>query len=134
MFQILPELKEKLRSRRVIVSMVVIATLLYAGVSFIVVKRLAGSKAGQNFSLPALFGKDQAPTSTPAYPTDEYGRRVSVPTPTPTPAKGPGVYACSFEGVCNLYGDKERASYCKETFADPSCLGQCANKEKRCTR
>lgn len=56
-------------------------------------------------------------------------------TPTPTPRlTGPGTYACSPEGVCNLYSDQMRKDYCTQTYADALCLDQCADPAKRCSR
>ncbi|MEK7141013.1 MAG: hypothetical protein AAB800_00535 [Patescibacteria group bacterium] len=56
---------------------------------------------------------------------------ASTPTPRPT---GPGQYACSQEGVCNVYSDAARTQYCTVTFADSRCLDQCGTKENQCKK
>ena len=57
---------------------------------------------------------------------------IFEPTPTPTPLQGPGIYGCDPNGICNSYGDKERSS-CPVTFADPGCLGRCADTKNHCS-
>lgn len=69
-------------------------------------------------------GKSLTPSSREVKPT-------TTPTPRPT---GPGNYACSPEGVCNLYSDEMRTQYCRKTYADPLCLDQCADPAKRCSK
>lgn len=57
------------------------------------------------------------------------------PTPIPTAhLLGPGPYACSPEGICNLYSDDVRKTACTVTFADWQCLDSCADTAKRCTK
>lgn len=63
----------------------------------------------------------QTPTSTPAT------------LPSPTPILGPGTYACDPYGFCNLYEDP-KAIGCPKTYADPHCLGQCADQAVRCPK
>lgn len=71
-------------------------------------------------------GKSIAPAAGEA-------KRKATPTPTPRPT-GPGVYACSPEGVCNLYSDEMRRQYCAKTYADPLCLDQCADRANQCSK
>ncbi|MEK9143029.1 MAG: hypothetical protein AAB481_00145 [Patescibacteria group bacterium] len=61
------------------------------------------------------------------------GTPAATPTPTPRPA-GPGQYACSPEGTCNVYSDGTRKQYCTTTYADNRCLDQCGDKEKQCKK
>lgn len=63
-----------------------------------------------------------------------YTQTKISPTPTPLPKNGPKPYACSKEGVCNLYSDQTRKDFCSVTYADPSCLSQCGDTAKRCTK
>ncbi len=110
---------EKLKSKWVIVPIVIIGVFFYVVLLNIVIKKF-------------MFTKTEAPRK--AVQTFEKSVDV-VPTPTPEkPLTGPGDYACSPEGMCNLYGDNQRTQYCKDTFADPFCLLQCGNKAKQCTK
>lgn len=56
-----------------------------------------------------------------------------APRDTPRPT-GPGSYACSPEGTCNVYNDETRKQFCTTTYADNRCLDQCGEKEKQCKK
>lgn len=47
---------------------------------------------------------------------------------------GQGEYACSPAGDCNLYSNEARKAYCTQTYADSSCLDQCGDNTKLCTK
>lgn len=57
----------------------------------------------------------------------------SSPTSSPRP-NGPGSYACSPNGTCNVYSDEIRKQYCTTTYEDNRCLDQCEDKSKLCTK
>lgn len=76
------------------------------------------TKSGTGF--PGVTEQSPSPPRTPS------------PTPLPRPT-GPGNYACSAEGDCNLYSDEMRQS-CPATFADSRCLDSCTDTGKRCKK
>lgn len=73
------------------------------------------------------FSELKAPSSSPIIPTSS-----PAPTPSVRPT-GPGSYACSAEGDCNLYSDEMRKG-CPATFADSRCLDSCGDTGKRCKK
>lgn len=76
----------------------------------------------------AINGKASSPTTL-------WQTVTSSPSPTPTPRPtGPGEYACSPEGDCNVYSNEMRRQYCTQTYADSRCLDQCGDKNKLCTK
>lgn len=80
---------------------------------------------GSNSGTPPSSAHPGKPAVTPT-PT-------LTPSPTPRPT-GPGQYACSQEGVCNVYSDAMRSQYCIKTYADSRCLDQCGKKENQCVK
>ena len=67
------------------------------------------------------------PTPTPS-PTP-----LPTPTATPTPTPAPTYYACSPQGICNIYADPV-GSGCPITFPNPQCSDACAIVGNRCRR
>lgn len=90
-------------------------------------KKLGGAPANPVNPEPVYVdtGKSLSPRYTPMPPQPS-------PTPNPVPRQGSGKYACSKEGVCNLYSDQALKDYCTVTYADSNCLGQCGDTAKRC--
>ena len=67
------------------------------------------------------------PTPTPG-PT---AAPTAAATPTPTPA--PTYYACSPQGICNIYSDPV-GSGCPITFPNPQCSNACDVVGNRCQK
>ena len=65
------------------------------------------------------------PTPTPT-PTVK-----PTPTPTPTPTPIPTQFACSPQGICQIYYDPV-FSGCPVTYPDPSCSDACGDPANRC--
>ncbi len=84
-----------------------------------------GASSGQRVTQPSVPGQPETRTSAPT-PT-------ATPTPTPRPT-GPGHFACSAEGDCNLYSDEARKQYCSVTYADNRCLDACGDPATRCRK
>lgn len=82
-------------------------------------------------SFPGLTGLNPVKKQGSTLPESSSPPPTLTPTPRPT---GPGSYACSPEGTCNLYGDAVRTQYCTKTYADSLCLDQCKDKSKQCTK
>lgn len=105
-------------------ALIAAAVILYAALN-VWVYRIATS--GRSV-LPIRINTDKSTS-----PQAREQKPVATPTPTPRPT-GPGDYACSPEGVCNLYSDEMRKQYCTTTYADPGCLDQCGDKAKQCSK
>lgn len=89
------------------------------------------SKSGKASSPAAIRQAVTAPGAS----FNVLNTRFGLPTPTPTPRPtGPGSYACSPEGDCNVYSDAARTQYCTRTYADSRCLNQCGTKENQCVK
>ncbi|MBI3955788.1 hypothetical protein HY339_00875 [Candidatus Gottesmanbacteria bacterium] len=115
----------KRRRRIALVILAVVAGILYLAGNVWLFLRVR--KPQPTVPVPAAIRrfyeqeKKSADTPTP----------MATPTPTPRPT-GPGKYACSAEGDCNLYSDEARRQYCTTTYADSLCLDQCADPATRC--
>lgn len=124
--------------------MVCVGIIVYASFNVWVYRHATSSKVLKGDSLPFKDqGKPQGVTLTPVIPANAGIQNTITPTPTPTPTStptptprptGPGQYACSPEGACNLYGDEVRTQYCTKTYADSKCLDECGKKENQCAK
>lgn len=107
---------------------VAVAVIVYAAVNVWVYRVATSGRASSPSTAPIRVDTDKslAPQARDVKPT-------ATPTPTPRPT-GPGTFACSPEGVCNLYSDEMRKTSCTTTFADTLCLDQCTDSTKRCSK
>lgn len=71
------------------------------------------------------------PTAKQNIPQENTPQESTTPLPTTAPVKGPGVYACDIQGVCNVFSDTRRV-VCPVTYADPSCLNSCGDIKNQC--
>lgn len=131
----MPILDDFPRRHKILFGVIVfVGVILYAAFN-VWVFRL--SKSGNAPSPSALWQKmTKSGTGFPGI-TEQSSPPSRKPTPTPTPTprpKGPGDYACSPEGVCNLYGEEQRKEFCTQTYADSLCLDECGDKEKQCSK
>ncbi len=88
---------------------------------------------------PTEFASSVISLSSPGIPANARIQSTTTSPLTPPSSSiprttGQGNYACSLEGVCNVYSDEARKQYCTTTFADNRCLDQCGNESKRCTK
>ncbi len=109
------------RKRVVLIVVIAVAVFLYAGFNLWVFRYARSGKPQETYKGLTLPKQGDTLTETVS----------ETPTPRPT---GPGQYACSPEGICNLYGKEQRAQYCTTTYADSFCLDQCGNKNNLCTK
>lgn len=110
------------------VAIIAIAVIVYAAVNVWVYRIATSRRTTQRSEAPI-----HVDTDTSLAPQRRENKPTATPTPTPRPT-GPGKFACSPEGVCNLYSDEVRKTYCTQTYADALCLDQCADPTKRCSK
>lgn len=90
-----------------------------------------GFGAGYNYGISSgtVVLAPGVPTPTPSpTPTTK-----PTPTPTPTPTPAPTQFACSPQGLCNIYADPV-FSGCPVTFPDDTCNNACGDPANRCTQ
>lgn len=82
-----------------------------------------GISSGTVVLAPGVPTPTPTPTPTP----------LPTATPTPTPTPPPTYYACSPQGICNVYSNPV-SSGCPVTFDNPQCSNACDIVGNRCRR